>query len=80
MNGDNPAFPIAPPADPTDGQRVQEWWSTGHGLTKREEFAKAAMQGMMADNTVKLGTDSHYTVAAQQCVRMADTLLEELSK
>ena len=47
------------------------------GLTKRETFAMAAMQGLI---TLK-GADCMDTdITAKQCVRMADALLKELSK
>ena len=47
------------------------------GLTKREAFAMAAMQGLI---TLK-GTDCMYMdITARQCVKMADTLLLELEK
>lgn len=46
------------------------------GLTKREAFAMAAMQGFLSDSNV---TGSQSNVAAA-CVQMADAILAELDK
>lgn len=68
-NGNSPAYPV--PLGP------DETWAEGrgspNGMTKREEFAKAAMQGMCAGgwSTDPLGT-------AAQALAHADALLAAL--
>ena len=47
-----------------------------HGLTKREEFAKAAMQGLSANPSVGL----ELWQMAKWSVEMADKLIEHLEK
>ena len=47
------------------------------GMTKREEFAMAAMQGLCAGNIENRGTYEDISIGA---VLLADLLLEELSK
>jgi hypothetical protein len=49
-----------------------------YGITKREAFAMAAMQGIMASN--ECGVAHHPETAASWAVSVADALLEELSK
>ena len=49
------------------------------GLTKREAFAMAAMQGRLAGETGEAPTES-YQETAIVAVRMADALLAELAK
>lgn len=66
-NGDMPAMPVFPDTE------------TGHaaafrGLTKREQFAMAAMQGFCTDGN--MNTDNIPVVA----VRVADELLAELER
>ena len=46
-----------------------------NGLTKREYFAGLAMQGILAD-----GQTDEIKFIAQAAVKVADALLEELSK
>ena len=46
------------------------------GLTKREEFAKAALQGLLTNGDTAL----RYELAARYAVGHADALLEELAK
>lgn len=47
------------------------------GLTKREAFAMAAMQGLAANPSNEYGMTQEYALDA---VRMADALLAELAK
>jgi len=49
------------------------------GLTKREEFAKAAMQGCWWELT-DCGKNFHMEMAAKCCVEMADALLKKLEE
>ena len=46
-----------------------------NGLTKREYFAAMALQGLLADR--KLGSIQEH---AEYAVKLADALIEELSK
>lgn len=72
-NGDLPAMPTIYADMATNGQR--EIYCDQTGLTKREQFAMAAMQGILScDN-------SEFTnVAAISAVAHADALLAELEK
>jgi len=45
-------------------------------LTKREQFAAMAIQGILADGT----SDSHYSDLAKRAVKMADYLIEALNE
>jgi hypothetical protein len=62
-NGNNPAYPSAP-----------DWHVCDQGLTKREAFALAALQGAV--------NHSEYppAIAAKHAVAYADALLAELAK
>jgi hypothetical protein len=51
--------------------------TTYGGLTKREDFAKAALQGLLV-NAGRNGIDFHSCAA--EAVRQADALLFELDK
>lgn len=66
-NGDMPAMPIFP--DTGAGHAAAH-----HGLTKREQFAMAAMQGFCADGG--MNPDN----IPDASVRVADALLSELEK
>lgn len=77
-NGDLPAMPVM-------DESTQEQYNgvlnirhsvLSYGLTKREQFAMAAMQGFCQIN---LTFDSPQALAAQ-AVKMADALLAELEK
>lgn len=81
MNLNEPAFPeFRHPTKVTDNP--QGYWMVG--LTKREEFAKAAMQGIISEANHDLspyGKGEHYTVAvARIACECADALIAELSK
>lgn len=64
-------------AHPTGKDEILYENATG-GLTKREHFAAIAMQGLLgdADNT----TDFSKKYLAQESVKYADALIEELNK
>jgi hypothetical protein len=80
-NGDLPAMPTIYADMAPNGQR--EIYCDQTGLTKREQFAMAAMQGLCADivsvyeNLCGDGTVPTEYVA-KQAVNMADALLAEL--
>ena len=63
-NKDLPAFPF-----------VVDECNLEDGLTKREYFAGLAMQGILAD-----GQTGKLKLIAEDAVKVADALLEELSK
>lgn len=75
-NGDQPAYP-------THGENAK-----GHGFTKREEYAKAAMQALLQDeNTSRwLQRDSRYNqtnfkeVVAINAFEFADAMIAESNK
>ena len=67
-NGEQPAYPT----------EYAKHGKQSIGLTKREAFAMAAMQGIMASN--ECGVAHHPETAASWAVSVADALLEELSK
>lgn len=70
-NGDLPASPTVYADLATNGQR--ELYCDQVGLSKREQFAAMAMQGLLScDNS----ESSH--IAAQRAVECADALLFEL--
>jgi len=69
-NGDKPAAPV-------DGAARYS------GLTKREMFAMAAMQGLLANSTVKLNigpTGADNSILSGVSVALADALLAELER
>jgi hypothetical protein len=71
-NGAAPAYP--------DGS-TNEWGNAIHaGLTKREAFAMAAMQGIRANSSWADRASFHSDAVAQQAVADADALLAELAK
>jgi hypothetical protein len=47
-------------------------------LTRREQFAMAAMQGLLASH--KIHTDTPNRMIAEDSVRLADALIEELDR
>lgn len=58
--------------------------SIHYGLTKRERFAMAAMQGILANpnpNVVeKIVSDAGASDVREACIKVADTLIAELDK
>ena len=78
---ENPKTVGSDPAFAANGRYHQE------GLNKREEFAKAAMQGMISNsNTYIEGKPTQRHIAdmntqiAERSVEQADALIEELNK
>jgi len=71
-NGNLPAAPTIYADMAANGQR--EIYCTEVGLTKREMFAMAAMQGILANSS------NGMSYAARDAVLMADELLAELEK
>jgi len=77
-NGDMPASPIIYADMGHNGQR--EIFCENTGLTKRESFAMAAMQGLCNAHDVD-GTWAHDARdVAMAAVQYADALLAELAK
>ena len=70
-NGDLPAMPLEREAELASSFNAADTY----GLTKREQFAMAAMQGLCA--TGQYGSFDH---VAQDAVKAADELLAELEK
>lgn len=71
-NPNDPAFPAEP--------KTQNYMGiTYRGMTKREEFAKAAMQGLCANPDEHIGNASPELRAKWAC-NEADALIAELSK
>jgi len=68
MNADAPAYPLV---------EVEGMTGFYRGLTKREEFAKAAMQGLLASQWGGLQTVQTFS---ERSVELADALLTELAK
>lgn len=66
---DAPAFPCH--TNPLPGKLA----NAPQGMTKREYFAAAAMQGMMANPD----EERNYQIAADICVKQADALLDRLA-
>lgn len=67
------------------GRRGGESWREPVGLTKREEFAKAAMQGLCAKNVevsigARMDQSTYLAAVAEQAVRLADALLLALEE
>lgn len=72
--GDEPIFPI----DKYDPETGKE--SIDRGLTKREVFAAAAMQGLLSANMAGITSEDKTKLVAQVSVRCGDALLAELAK
>jgi hypothetical protein len=77
-NGDLPAMPVM---DESTQEQYNGVLNTRHsvlsyGLTKREQFAMAAMQGYCADG----GLDYCFKTIAESAVGVADALLAELER
>lgn len=64
-----PAYPLAVPV---------EFQYAENGLTKREAFAMAAMQGMLAGNATYNGKSDDRGALARDAVAHADALLAAL--
>lgn len=74
-NGDLPAMPsvLLSEVESNSGMKY-ELKTECIGLTKREQFAMAAMQGILANSSNSM------SYAARDAVLMADELLAELEK
>lgn len=75
--GRDAAYPIVPPLA-SDGQAAPGYYCQQYGLTKRERFAMAAMQGLLANEAWEQGHVPRQT--AIEAVECADELLKELTK
>jgi len=73
-NGDLPAMPLAYTREYPTSVGFEKHEEVCFGLTKREQFAMAAMQGILAKPEVSMN------YAAQDAVKLADELLAELEK
>jgi len=67
INGKSAAYPV-----------VAEFDVLAEGLTKREAFAMAAMQGLCANPSYMTG--DWIRIVSKESVAMADALLKELEK
>ena len=81
-NGNNPANPLTGDAyidfsmyDETKGGE-SSYNPECQGLTKREAFAMAAMQGLLS---TEQGCNQRNMIIAERAVEVADALLRELS-
>lgn len=87
-NGNNPVMPQPLAGNDQEFLDTHEYCPGNEGFTKREEIAKAAMQGQLANEnlmrctTEVAGCDVIQTAAlvAQASVIYADALLEALEK
>ncbi len=83
--GKQPAHPIAAVYHPDQGVNRSDAWVDVGGMTKREAFAMAAMQGLIAwggNNPAISGNyeKGPYPLMAREAVNAADALLAELAK
>lgn len=69
-NGNDPAYPLA--FNPQKG----DYWN--EGLTKREDFAKAAMVGILSNWCSDTGYDRNWI--AGESARLADALISALNE
>ena len=86
-NGNRPAYARPVSIDPTDGTLPDGDYvvEAQPGLTKREAFAMAAMQGLLASGAKATGSDMILgdfprMSAPAFCVQWADALLAELAR
>ena len=78
-NGNLPATP--PSVSNSDGVfEDSDSTGLGYGLTKREAFAMAAMQGKCSHPEFYNCSDTWAEEIAKNSVKMADALLKELEK
>lgn len=76
-NGNDCAFPL-PVAKDGDGlESSTDWRHNAGGLTKREQFAAMAMQGMLSDMTHRMNMDNDKI--AEHAVYYADALIQKLN-
>ena len=76
-NGNDPANPVL-----TQSPSLQN--QTSLGLTKREQFAMAAMQGLLANpdftGSFSYHSEMHYKTVSDVAVSHADALIAALNK
>ena len=74
-NADKPAYPV----DSKTNEMINQghWWEAGCGLTKRERFAMAAMQGICANPEF---TGDTTTVIADLAIAQAEETLKLLEE
>lgn len=71
-NGNKPAYPTL-----IQSQNVStQWWDTINGLTKREEFVRSAMQGLLSNPEIMNHTVGFPSV--EDVIKYADALLKAL--
>lgn len=75
-NGDMPAMPVT--AEPYPSGAIPTSRQVASGLTKREQFSMAAMQGLLASLTAD--DDLSPRELARSAVMNADALLAELER
>ncbi len=76
-NGDLPAMPIT--EAPIVAECAAAWPDRAMvGLTKREQFASMALQGILSNAGANLTSEDLPSVAALLSIRVADLLLAEL--
>ena len=75
-NGNEPAYPIQ--TERRDDGVILQW--SKPGLTKRELFAMAAMQGQLSRTTASFGGFANTEQLVESSVSYADWLLDELAK
>lgn len=76
MDPEAPAFPQSVAVNPSDDLLSSSNLQGGEGLTIRAEFAKAAMQGLLAH----FGFDLPRDEIAQRALGFADEQIAELNK
>ncbi|HDN9804007.1 TPA: hypothetical protein P2N04_001061 [Aeromonas salmonicida] len=83
-NADMPAMPAGVQLDNDDPESMFHPHGIMQcaGLTKREEFAKAAMQGLLAGGYCVSDGDARYRLkdVPTEAMNLADALLAELEK
>ena len=75
-NADKPANPTHYSNFTNAHGGSDEFYSDNEGLTKRETFAMAAMQGLLS---TEQGCNQINMIIAERAVEIADALLKELS-
>jgi len=77
-NKDRPAFPISE----EESDRIESGVNIYTGLTKREYFAAAAMQGLLTNYIEHrhYGNSTSWPYVSEIAVMCADALLKELNK
>ncbi len=75
-NGDLPAMPIT--SEPYPFGAIPR--NSCVGLTKREQLAMAAMQGILANQAVNFASSELATAVSSSAIQCADALLAELER